>query len=126
MIVGIGTDLVELDRIEASVKKHGHKLAEKILSDSELKDYHMNLQPIQFLASRFAAKEAVAKALGTGFREGLYLRHIMLDHNELGEPQLRYQGKAAELAQARGVTKSFITISHEKHMALAFVVLEKA
>ncbi len=123
MIKGIGTDIVDIDRIAESIRKHGDRFAQKILSQEEFELYSLHIAPAQYLASRFAAKEAAAKALGTGFREGLYLHHISITNDALGKPVLHYSDKALTLIESLDVQNSWISIAHEKHYAVAFVVL---
>ncbi|WP_407275393.1 holo-ACP synthase [Halothiobacillus sp. DCM-1] len=126
MIVGLGTDLVEIARIERAWRRHGDRLLDRLLGDDEraaLPDSHTPGFPA-WLAKRFAAKEAAAKALGTGFRAGITLADIQTVHTPLGAPQLKFTGAALRRAQAMGVTAAHVSVSDERHYALAFVVLE--
>lgn len=123
MIVGIGTDMVDMTRMNANINEHGDKMAEKILGERELEGYRATSAKAQFLASRFAAKEAVAKALGTGFRDGLSLKHIEVCPDALGRPHIELSARARELADALGVKAAHVTLSHERDLAIAFVVL---
>ncbi len=123
MIKGVGTDIVDIDRIVKSLEDHGDKFAERILSEAELAVYKKSNLPAQFLASRFAVKEAVAKAFGTGFRDGLYMRDITVCSDGLGKPCLEFSGQAQCMAEKLGVQQSHLSIAHERHTAIAFVVL---
>lgn len=123
MIIGIGTDMVDITRMQANVAVHGDRMADKILGDLELPAYQLTSAKAQFLASRFAAKEAVAKALGTGFRDGLSLKHIQVSPDPLGRPHIQLTERALALAEQLGVTSSHLSLSHERDLALAFVVL---
>lgn len=123
MIVGIGTDMVDIKRMNANITEHGDKMAEKILGDLELEAYQGTSAKAQFLASRFAAKEAVAKALGTGFRDGLSLKHIQVAPDAMGRPHIKLSARAHELAETLGVKATHLTLSHERDLAIAFVVL---
>jgi holo-[acyl-carrier protein] synthase len=123
MIIGIGTDMVDITRMTANIAEHGDRLAQKILGDAELADYEATSAKAQFLASRFAAKEAVAKALGTGFRDGLSLKHIEVQSDPLGRPHIRVSERAQELMNSLKVTSAHLTLTHERDLALAFVVL---
>ena len=88
MIYGIGTDIVEVARIEASINQFGDDLAKRILAESEFKSYmDSNIKP-RFLAKRFAAKEAFSKALGTGLRSPATMQNIAVSHDDLGKPIL--------------------------------------
>ena len=126
MIYGIGVDLVDVRRMEAGLARFGERLARRILSSDELADFETNLRRDRFLARRFAAKEALVKALGTGFRsQGLQLREISITHNELGKPELRFSDSAVQVLARRGIARSHLSISDERDYALAYVVLEK-
>ncbi len=126
MIFGIGTDLVEVPRVEALLARHGERFARRVLADVEWPDFERSaVRPI-YLASRFAAKEAFAKALGTGVRAPASLRNIGVAHDEAGRPVLALAPALDALLQARGVVRSHLSITHERSMACAFVVLEQA
>jgi holo-[acyl-carrier protein] synthase len=125
MIIGIGTDIASIGRFQENIDKHGERFAGKILAMSEKPYYEQSNQKAQYLASRFAAKEALAKALGTGFRDGLIMPDIAILSNEIGRPYLQLSGKAQELAQSLGVKDLHLSISHEKEFALAFVILSE-
>ena len=124
MILGTGVDLVEIARMEAILARHGRRFAERILTPGELAGFDCSRHQAAFLARRFAAKEACAKAFGTGFRDGLSLRHIGVDHDALGRPLLALTGEAAVRAARLGVCASHLSISDDRAYALAFVVLE--
>ena len=124
MIVGIGTDLVEIARIAASLDKLGLRFARRILAEAELQAFEESQQQAAFLAKRFAVKEATGKALGSGIGEGVNWAHIEVLHNELGAPQLALHAKALERAQALGARRWHVSISDEAGLAQAFVVLE--
>lgn len=123
MLKGIGTDIVQVSRIRASLDRHGDSFAERLLTADEFAEFKLSTQKAHFLAKRFAAKEAVSKAFGTGFREGLWFSDIEVCHTELGGPFLKYSGKALQHIEAQQVSQSFISISDEKDYAVAFVIL---
>ncbi len=123
-IHGIGSDLIRVARLEAVLARHGERFARRILDSSELVDYATCSDRAAFLAKRFAAKEAAAKALGTGIRDGLRLAHIGVDHDRLGRPVLRLSGRAAELAEQCAIVASHLTLADEGGWAQAFVVFE--
>ncbi len=125
MIFGIGTDIVNILRVEESLLRYEQKFAAKILAASELKCFKDHVSPAHFLAKRFAAKEAAAKALGTGFRQGLYLKHIVVVSDEYGKPTLKFMGYANTLCEKLGVGESFVSLSDEKDYAIAYVILMK-
>ena len=126
MIYGIGTDIVSIERMRSGIERFGVKFAERILNEIELPGYHAHLCPENYLAKRFAAKESAVKALGTGFSQGISMRHVIVDHNELGQPKVLFIDRAAELCAEFGVGDSQLSISDEKEYAVAFVVLLKA
>jgi holo-[acyl-carrier protein] synthase len=123
MIVGLGTDIVEIDRIEAQCAK-SFRLAERVLTESEMAVFGKHLHPARYLAKRFAAKEAAVKALGTGIGHGISWQHIEVTNNDLGQPQLLFSGEFASQCERRGITNSAVSISDEKHYAVATVILE--
>ena len=125
MIVGTGLDIVEINRIQLMHDRHPVKFAERILSESEMQEYHESNYPVRFLAKRFAAKEAVAKALGTGFSAGIEMKMIAVGHDESGRPLVELALAAKTRADQLGVVASWLSISDEKHYATAFVVMEK-
>ena len=125
MIVGTGLDIVEVARIQEIFDRHGDHFAERILGESEMQEYHESNYPVRFLAKRFAAKEAVAKALGTGFSAGIGMKMIAVGHDELGRPLIELSEAAKSRADQIEMSASWLSISDEKHYATAFVVMEK-
>ncbi|MCB5186991.1 holo-ACP synthase [Methylobacillus caricis] len=126
MIYGIGTDIVEVVRIEQSLAKFGEAFAQRILNVSEWQEYEQSRVKARFLAKRFAAKEAFAKALGTGIRGPATFENIGISHDELGKPILVLAAELQALLDAQGIVGQHLSISDEKALAAAFVVLEKA
>ncbi len=124
MIYGIGTDIVEVDRIEASISQFGDDFAERILAESELESYLKSQIKPRFLAKRFAAKEAFSKALGTGLRAPCTFQNIAVSHDDLGKPILILAAELQALMQTKNIAQTHISISDEKNLAAAFVVLE--
>ncbi|CUX96872.1 holo-ACP synthase [Candidatus Doolittlea endobia] len=124
-IIGIGTDIVEIGRIEAFVSRSGDRLARRILNPDEWRQYQQHNQPIRFLAKRFAMKEAASKALGTGIRDGLSFSQFEVCNDALGKPFLRLFDQAAILATRLGVTGMHVTLADERHYACATVIFER-
>lgn len=124
MIVGIGTDIVETSRILNLLDKHSENFAKRILSSKELTEYAQEVVKEKFLAKRWAAKEALSKALGTGFTQGVSFADITIKHNDVGKPLIVLTGKTKQVAAELGIIKWSISISDEKHYALAFVIAE--
>ena len=124
MIFGIGTDIVEVNRIQASITQFGDDFARRILADSELESYLQSQIKARFLAKRFAAKEAFSKALGTGLRAPATFQNIAVSHDALGKPMLLFSPELQAFLDVRNITQAHISISDEKNLAAAFVVLE--
>mgnify|MGYP001225958254 CR=1 FL=1 len=123
MIFGIGTDIVDLTRVTRIHQKYGNRFAQKIISEGELRNIGETLSA-QHLATQFAVKEATVKALGTGFQGGVHPSNIHLSYNRLGRPSIQVSDKAAELFKKNAISKTFVSITHDKDLVLAFVVLE--
>jgi len=124
VIFGIGVDLVKIERIASSLDKFGNRMAEKVLTEQELIEFHSARWPASFLAKRFAAKEAMAKALGTGFRNHLSLKHIEVVHDDTGKPVIACNNRARELMEENRIDSVHLSITDEQDNALALVVLE--
>lgn len=123
-ILGLGTDIVEIARIEAVVERSGDRLAQRVLSENEWALYQQHQQPVRFLAKRFAVKEAAAKALGTGIRHGLAFEQFEVVNDALGKPVLVFHARAAEVAAELGVTSIHVTLADERRYACATVIIE--
>ncbi|MEJ8322655.1 holo-ACP synthase [Kosakonia sacchari] len=123
-ILGLGTDIVEIARIEAVVARSGDRLAKRVLSDNEWAQYQAHQQPVRFLAKRFAVKEAAAKALGTGIRNGLAFNQFEVFNDALGKPSLRLWDEAQRMAEQMGVRAMHVTLADERHYACATVIIE--
>ena len=125
MIFGIGTDIVSYARIRDLNEKYGERFAQRILSAGEQVEYAASNDKARYLMKHFAAKEAFAKAMGTGLRASVTLRRISILHDELGKPLLGFDDVLASYVENFGVTRHHVSISDEKEIAVAFVVLEK-
>lgn len=134
MILGVGTDLVHLPRIARALAQFGDRFAQRILDDEEFTEYQRRAsesaagqtRAVRFAGSRFAAKEAAAKALRTGFRDGITLRNFAVRNGEGGAPTLVVSGAAAHHAAAMGATAWHLSLSEDGEYAQAFVVLSGA
>lgn len=122
MIIGVGVDIIEISRIKDAMEKNPMFL-EKVYTKNEI-DYikSRNYRP-EYAAGRFAAKEAVSKALGTGIF-GISIRDIEVDRNANGKPLIVLRGKAKQIAQKNGNYKVHVTISHSRESAVAYAILE--
>jgi holo-[acyl-carrier protein] synthase len=125
VIHGIGTDIVAVARMDTFWQRHGERGLERILAPSERADCLASAQPGRFLAKRFAAKEALAKALGTGVRAPATLPAMAVAHDEAGKPSFVFAAELAAFIAARGLS-AHLSISDERDYAVAFVVLETA
>ncbi|MGJ8691957.1 MAG: holo-ACP synthase [Thalassotalea sp.] len=122
-VVGIGTDILELTRLENMSVAVLNKLARRVLTAAELEKYQTLKFPIPYLAKRWAGKEAAAKALGTGIANGLSFQHIEITSLASGQPVLTFSERALELAEILGAKSWHISLSDETCYAVAFVVL---
>lgn len=125
MIFGIGTDIVSYARIEAMHARYGMRFAQRVLSPMELPDYQNSSQPARLLMKRFAAKEALAKAIGSGLRHPVTLQRISVAHDALGKPAFAFEAELGTHLKGLGVTQHHLSISDEREHAVAFVILEK-
>jgi holo-[acyl-carrier protein] synthase len=123
-VLGIGVDLVECARIEHSLERFGERFLHRVFTDGEIAYSNSMKFPARHLAARFAAKEAVSKAFGTGIGKAMGWRDIDVQKKESGEPFLVLTGGAQELGEKRGVGSALITLSHTDHHAMACVVLQ--
>lgn len=123
MIFGIGTDLVEVARIRAARERFGEQFARRILMPAELEGYARSRDPVRFLATRFAAKEAIVKALGTGFHHGMWLRDSGHVPDAWGKPCVIFSARGAALCARLGAGEAFVSLSDEAGMVLAFAVI---
>lgn len=124
MIIGIGVDIAETLRFERIYARFDGRIARRILTDNEIIEFERRNKPASYLATRFAAKEAAAKALGTGFGSGVGYKNIEINNDEYGKPSLRFLDTASQLSEQKQVTKVFVSISDEKHYVVAMVILE--
>ena len=123
MIYGIGTDIIEVERIRGFIAK-GDAFKERVFTPDEIAYSDSFRDPAPFYAARFSAKEAFVKALGTGFTGGIGFNQIEVYHVELGKPEIRLSGKAKEVSEEKGITRIYVSISHVKEWANAVVILE--
>ena len=123
MTIAIGTDIVEIQRIANVLERQGDKFVQRILTESEIAEYQARGNSVAFLAKRFAAKEAIAKALGTGIGRGISFQHMIVSNNSEGAPQVELQANAAERLKQLGGTNVLLSLSDEKNTALAYVVI---
>jgi holo-[acyl-carrier protein] synthase len=124
VILGIGTDLVEIERIETALARWGERFARKILVAREFDRFAGHRKPAAYLAKRFAAKEAFSKAMGTGIHAPVNWQNIGVVNHASGRPYLELSAPLAALVERRGVRSVHVSLTDERGMAAAFVVLE--
>lgn len=122
-MIAIGTDLVQLDRIAEVLERHGDRFLTRILTDAERAIYHERGDSLTFLANRFAAKEAMAKALGTGIGQGVRFTDLEVLPQPGGAPKATLYGAAQERFEQLGAQQMLISLSDERDFALAFVTI---
>jgi holo-[acyl-carrier protein] synthase len=125
MVLGLGTDLIETRRVQESIERYGERFLERIFTEGEI-TYCMRKRKnaAESFAARFAAKEAGAKALGTGISRGVSWKEFEVRREASGRPTLHLSGRAAELAEAMGVRRVQVSLTHSRELALAVVVAE--
>lgn len=122
-MIALGTDILEVARIEAVVLRLGDRFVHRILTLTEREEYRVSAQPQRLLAKRFAAKEAVAKTLGTGIGRGVSWQDIEIRHDPQGAPLVHLSGGALQAARSRGGRRALITIADEQAYVVAFAAL---
>lgn len=125
MIYGIGIDIVEPHRIARLLGTYGERFVRRVLTERERPAYVRTANPVLFIANRFAAKEAFSKAMGTGFRYPVTLQCISVVQDRRGKPGFEFHSNLARLVNAEGITAHHLSISDEKSLACACVVLEQ-
>jgi len=125
VIYGIGTDILRLDRVAGVYERHGERFVDRLLLPEEKKFFAWTKNPVRFLTMRFAAKEAIVKAMGTGFANGMWIRDCGTIPDQLGKPEVifspRGQAKCAEL----GISGGHLSLTDEAGLVVAFAVLER-
>ena len=124
MIRGIGVDLVDVARVEELHRTYGARFSRRILAESEWADFETSSRPIQVLANRFAAKEAFSKAMGTGIRHPVTFHSVSVVYDDAGRPGFRFFKQLPGLLAARGISAHHLTLTHEKGLVCAMVVIE--
>ena len=124
MIYGVGTDVVEIARIENALARFGERFARRILCESEFNRFKSHRLPAAYLAKRFAAKEAFAKALGTGIHAPANWQGVWVKNLPSGQPVLQFSDLLSQFLSRRGVSKAHVSLSDERGVALATVILE--
>jgi holo-[acyl-carrier protein] synthase len=123
MIFGIGTDVVRLERIREVHEKYGERFAERLLLPAELAAFRDYNRPARFLAMRFAAKEAIVKAMGTGFAHGMWIRDTGIASNAWGKPEIIWSERGRRRCDELGIGEGHVTLTDEAGLVIAVAVL---
>jgi len=126
VIFGIGTDIVELSRIEQTYGRYGDHFARRILMEEEMELYQRSKNPVRFLAMRFAGKEATVKAMGTGFAHGVWLRDVGILNNDWGRPVIVWSERGSRVCARLGIGSGHVSLTDDAGLVLAFAVVEHA
>jgi holo-[acyl-carrier protein] synthase len=126
VIFGIGTDIVEMSRMDSTWLRFGEHFARRILMDEEMELFKRTKQPARFLAMRFAGKEATAKAMGTGFAHGVWLRDVGITSNEWGRPLIIWSERGQKVCDGLGIGKGHVSLTDDAGLVMAFAVVETA
>jgi holo-[acyl-carrier protein] synthase len=126
VIFGIGTDVVRLDRVEATLERFGAHFVERLLLPEEEAQYRRHRRKARFLAMRFAGKEAVVKAMGTGFRNGMWIRDVGIVADPRGKPEIIYSERGRAVCAQMGIGAGHVSLTDEAGLVVAFAVLLRA
>lgn len=126
MIHGVGTDVVQVSRMEAVWQRHGEAFARRTLMPQELEWFARTKHPIRFLAMHFAAKEAIVKAVGTGFRHGVWVRDVGFVPDFRGKPCVIFSLRGEAVCRQLGVGEAHVSLTDEAGLVVAMAVAEKA
>ncbi|MDH4125918.1 MAG: holo-ACP synthase [Gammaproteobacteria bacterium] len=126
MIFGVGTDIVEVARIQATYDRFGEHFVQRILMDEEILLFRQSKWPVRFLAMRFAGKEATVKAMGTGFRHGIWMRDVGITNNDWGRPLIIWSGRGRAVCKQLGIGSGHVSLTDDAGLVVAFAVVETA
>jgi holo-[acyl-carrier protein] synthase len=124
LVIGVGTDLIEIERIERSVERFGEAFLQRVFTPGEIAYCQRKKNSAESLAARFAAKEAGAKALGTGISRGVSWKELEVRRLPGGRPELHLSGRAKEIAAGLGIRRVSLSLSHSRTVSIAVVVAE--
>jgi holo-[acyl-carrier protein] synthase len=123
MIYGIGIDVLKAERVHRVLEKYGERFVEHLLMPEERVQLERTARPARFLAMHFAAKEAIVKAMGTGFAHGVWIRDVGMVQNEWGRPEVVYSARGAKVRDGLGIGEGHVTLTDEAGLVVAVAVL---
>jgi holo-[acyl-carrier protein] synthase len=123
MVFGIGTDIVQVSRVEQVWQRFGERFAERLLLKEEIDLFKNHKRPVRFLSTRFAIKEAAVKAMGTGFAHGMWIRDVGMIPNDWGQPQLIYSSRGLRMCERLGIGDGHLSVTDEAGLVVAVAVL---
>jgi len=123
MVFGVGTDIVQVSRIERVWQRFGERFVDRLLLDEERALFDINKRPVRFLSMRFAVKEAVVKAMGTGFAHGMWVRDVGMVPNDWGQPQLVYSIRGRQMCERLGIGGGHVSVTDEAGLVVATAIL---
>lgn len=126
MIFGVGTDIVEVNRVQQTFDRFGDRFVERLLMQEERELFRSSKRPVRFLAMRFAGKEAVVKAMGTGFRHGVWIRDVGVINNDWGRPLIIFSERAKAVCRNLGIGEAHVSLTDDAGLVVAFAVAMKA
>ena len=126
MIYGVGTDIVELLRVQQTYERFGERFVERLLMPEERERFDATRQPVRFLAMRFAGKEAAVKAMGTGFRHGMWIRDVGILNNDWGRPYLVFSERGKAVCERLGIGEGHVSLTDDGGLVVAFAVVMRA
>lgn len=126
MIFGIGVDVLKAERIDGVLARRGERFVERLLMPQERAQLARTQRPNRFLAMRFAAKEAIVKAMGTGFAHGVWIRDVGIVQNRMGRPEVVYSERGERVRRALGIGEGHVTLTDEAGLVVAVAVLLRA
>ncbi len=126
MIFGVGTDIVELARVNATWERFGERFVDRLLMPEELALFRRSRQPVRFLAMRFAGKEATVKAMGTGFAHGVWIRDVGITNDARGRPLVTFSERGRRVCEQLGIGAGHVSLTDDAGLVIAFAVVERA
>ena len=123
MIYGIGIDVLKAERVQRVLEKHGDRFVRHLLMPEERVQLDRTARPARFLAMHFAAKEAIVKAMGTGFAHGVWIRDVGMVQNAWGRPEVIYSARGAKVRDGLGIGEGHVTLTDEAGLVVAVAVL---